>query len=67
MCERIQWLGQSAPDKQNNISVITQTKEVQNWDIEEAVPKCIFTREKIIAALRVIMLLFKRYVQHHAN
>lgn len=39
--------------KQESISVTTSTENVQIWDVEEASPKHIFSREKIADALRV--------------
>ena len=56
-CERLQWLNYKKTIKheikQESISVITNTENVQIWDVEEASPRYSFTREKISEALKV--------------
>ncbi|KAI9551514.1 hypothetical protein GHT06_021847 [Daphnia sinensis] len=51
-CGRLQWLGYDTKAKQESIAVTTSTEDVQIWDVEEAAPKHVFTREKIADALR---------------
>ncbi len=52
-CERLQWLNYKKTIKQESISVITNTENVQIWDVEEASPRYSFTREQISEALKV--------------
>ena len=52
---RLQWLSHKKAIQ--SLSVLTQTENVQIWDIEEAFPRCSFSRSQIKDSLKVQSLI----------